>query len=122
MGGKASSCDVRQVISGLMKQLPGCGQKKPEENCLYVQGLPTNTTDLDLYQLFGPFGAIPAHGVKAKLETDGSCAGCGWVDFNDPAHAQTAADFLNGLVLPDGCVLKVMKKRPKGQKPGRAVD
>jgi len=113
-GKPVSSSDIRQVVSGLKRSLPGSGTRKPEENCLYVQGLPANTTDLDLYRLFGGFGAIPAHGVKAKVLDDGSCAGCGWVDFNDAACAQAASDLLNGLILPDGCVLRVQKKRQKG--------
>merc|ERR1719356_514171 len=73
-GKPVSSSDIAQVLAGLKAQLPGSGQKKPKENCLYVGGLPANTTDLDLYKLFGCFGAIPSTGCTAKVMPDGSCA------------------------------------------------
>merc|ERR1719215_310336 len=114
--GTFSNSDMQQVISGLMKQLPGTG-KKPDENCLYITGLPTNTTDHDLYRIFAPFGAIPANGVKAKVNPDGTCSGVGFVDFNDPTHALAAQEALNGMVLPDGTTLMIRSKRPKGQGP-----
>jgi len=115
--GTFSSSDMAQVISGLVKQLPGSG-KKPDENCLYITGLPINTTDLDLYKLFAPFGAIPATGVKAKVSPDGTCSGVGFVDFSEAECAYAAQEALNGLVLPDGTPLKVASKRPKGQPQG----
>jgi len=116
--GSFSNSDMQQVVGALIKQLPGSGTK-PAENCLYIEGLPLNTTDLDLYRLFSPFGSIPVTGVKAKVVADGSCSGVGWVDFNDAAAAQAAMEALNDLVLPDGTVLKVRGKRPKGQGPGQ---
>jgi len=115
--GTFSSADIGQVISGLIKQLPGGTGKKPDENCLYITGLPTNTTDTDLYKLFAPFGAIPAMGVKAKVNPDGACSGVGFVDYIDAMHAMAAQQALNGLVLPDGTSLLVRSKRPKGQGP-----
>merc|ERR1712048_724914 len=60
-----SSCDIDMLVKGLIQEnlLPGSG-RKPDENSLYITGLPHNTTNIDLYKIFAPFGAIPATGVK----------------------------------------------------------
>jgi len=68
------------------------------------------------FKLFNPFGPIPCKGIKAKTNPDGSCAGVGWVDFIDISSAHAAKEMLNGLILPDGQVLKVMSKRQKDGK------
>merc|ERR1711972_140220 len=114
--GTFSTADMQQVVGHLIKQLPGSG-KKPDQNCLYVKGLPTNTSDLDLYRIFAPYGAIPATGVKAMMTPEGSCTGVGFVDFQDEVCAHAAAESLNGLVLPDGTALEVRIKKAKGAAP-----
>jgi len=117
--GTFSTADMQQVVRGLHGQLPGSG-RQPPENCLYIGGLPSNTTDLDLYRLFAPFGAIPTNGVKAMTVAGGSCSGVGFVDFVDPACAQAAAAALNGLILPDGIPMQVRTKSAKNQNPPQA--
>eukprot|EP00408_Alexandrium_pacificum_P027799 CAMPEP_0171206070 /NCGR_PEP_ID=MMETSP0790-20130122/26873_1 /TAXON_ID=2925 /ORGANISM="Alexandrium catenella, Strain OF101" /LENGTH=262 /DNA_ID=CAMNT_0011671603 /DNA_START=27 /DNA_END=811 /DNA_ORIENTATION=- len=81
-GASCSSCDIDTFLGGLIsaQALPGLG-RKPQDHCLYVKGLPFNTTDADLYRIFSPFGAIPPRGVKTNLLPDGSCSGVAWVDF-----------------------------------------
>jgi len=112
--GTCSSCDIQAFISGLLgvNLLPGVG-RKPDEHCLYVKGLPYNTTDYDLYRIFATFGSIPLRGVKVNTREDGSCSGVGWVDFNEAASAQDAINALNGVELPDGVLLSVSTKKPK---------
>lgn len=101
--------------------LPGTG-KKTDACQLYVRGLPTDTTDLDLNEIFAPFGAIPARGVKAMLNPDGTCTGIGFVDFVDEACARVASETLDGTELPDGKVLRVNIKNStyKGKGKGKA--
>jgi len=111
-----STSDIHQVLQGLYQTLPG-SRRVPDDHQLYVEGLPANTTDLDLYKMFNPFGAIPSKGIAVKSNADGSCAGIGWVDFLDITAAQTAQSTLNGLILPDGCVLKLQPKRSKAYAP-----
>lgn len=112
--GTVSSSDIGEFIRQLVKSqsLPGAG-RKPDENCLYITGLPSNTTDHDLYRMFAPFGAIPATGVKARLGDDGLCTGVGFVDFCEPDSAQDAINTLSGMAMPDGVTLLVSQKKSK---------
>uniref|UniRef100_A0A7S4QU65 RRM domain-containing protein n=1 Tax=Alexandrium monilatum TaxID=311494 RepID=A0A7S4QU65_9DINO len=83
---------------------------------LYVSGLPTDTTDLDLYKLFSPFGCpVRPNGIKAMTKPDGTCTGVGFVDVCDPGAAQAAMNALHGMVLPDGSHLRVQPKRNQGK-------
>jgi RNA recognition motif-containing protein len=82
----------------------------PDDCCLFVGNLPNDTTDVDLFRLFCPFGAIAASGVKAMLFDDGSCKGFGFVDYSDPAAAAGAVMALNGFALPDGSAINVSIK------------
>merc|ERR1712048_1139200 len=115
-GPTVSNADIGAVVDGFLKAdaLPGTG-RKPPENSLYVKGLPYNTTDLDLYRIFSPFGAIPVRGVKANIKQDGLCSGVGWVDYLEPHAADAAMSTLNGAVLPDGVALIVQRKKPHSQ-------
>merc|ERR1719464_2693444 len=84
------------------------------EGSVFVRGLPPNCTDADLYEVFSPFGAIPANGVKAmKTFQTESCNGTGFVDFIDPEAAQAAIGALAGFMLPDGSSLQVSLKTAK---------
>jgi len=106
-----STTGISTLIDGLKHEglLPGAG-RKPDENCLYITGLPYNTTNLDLYKIFAAFGPIPTTGVKASLLPDGTCSGVGFVDYNDPESAKLALETLNGTGLPDGVFLTITKK------------
>mmetsp|Transcript_58196 Transcript_58196/g.123573 ORF Transcript_58196/g.123573 Transcript_58196/m.123573 type:complete len:253 (-) Transcript_58196:36-794(-) len=97
--------------------LPG-GKWTNDENALFIGGLPYDTTDCDLYEIFSPFGAIPAAGVRAMTHEDGSCRGIGFVNFLDSTAAQTAIATLNGTMMPDGTTLRVCTKGAPGQRSG----
>lgn len=86
------------------------GGTVPQECTLYVKCLPDDSTDLLLYQLFSPFGAIASSGVKAMLHADGTCKGFGFVDYVDPVAAAQAVISLNGFALPNGEKLIVALK------------
>lgn len=90
-----------------------------QENTIYVANLPHDTTDLDLFKLFAPFGAIPATGVKAMLNPDGTCKGFGFVDFTETACANMAVQTLHGFTCPDGtqlhCSVKSASKKGVGK-------
>lgn len=113
-GGKPAptdgSCSIHTLLKGLSPATPG-GGKVPDDNQVYITGLPVDTTDLDLYKMFAPFGAIQQRGVKAmRRPEDSSCSGVGFVDFSDHAVAQQAIMALNGTMMPDGAVLRVQAK------------
>jgi len=102
--------------------LLGGGTVADECQC-YVRNLPRDTTDLDLYKLFSPFGSIPPTGVKAMKNEDGSCKGFGFVDLTDPTAAATAVMSLDGHTLPDGSCLQVSAKQAgKGGGKGKGKD
>jgi len=101
--------------------LPG-GKWNNDENALFVGGLPPDTTDTDLYEIFSPFGAIPAAGVRAMTTPEGTCKGIGFVNFMDNASAQNAIATLNGTMMPDGTTLKVCIKGAPGARSGEKGD
>lgn len=80
-----------------------------EDSQVYINQLPADTTDKDLYRLFAPFG--PVSNVKAMLNPDGSCKGFGFVDFVDPANAEAAITAIQGFSLPDGSSIVPSLKR-----------
>jgi len=113
-GGKgASSTSIKVLKKGLQISgaLPG-GKWSNDDGALWIGGLPTDTTDIDLYEIFSPFGAIPSNGVRAMLDENGACKGYGFVNYVEPAAAQAATKTLNGTILPDGKVLQVKRKGP----------
>merc|ERR1719229_2134393 len=110
--GKASA--MRSFVEGMvaMNALPG-GRYVNDENCLFVGGLPPDCTTEDLYNLFTPFGAIPAKGVKAMARPDGSCSGIGFVNFLEASSVEASVTTLHGTVMADGRTLEVKLKTPK---------
>jgi len=123
-GGKgvkgSSSVNIAQLKQGLQlaDALPG-GKWSNDSGALWVGGLPSDTTDLDMYHIFAPFGSIPADGVRAMLNEDGSCKGYGFVNYIDPSVAENVINTLNGTQMPDGSVLQVKEKAPS-RKGGQA--
>eukprot|EP00413_Alexandrium_margalefii_P048437 CAMPEP_0204606234 /NCGR_PEP_ID=MMETSP0661-20131031/58966_1 /ASSEMBLY_ACC=CAM_ASM_000606 /TAXON_ID=109239 /ORGANISM="Alexandrium margalefi, Strain AMGDE01CS-322" /LENGTH=262 /DNA_ID=CAMNT_0051617537 /DNA_START=45 /DNA_END=833 /DNA_ORIENTATION=- len=126
MGGKGK--EKGEVVKGLGESsikilkkgleianaLPG-GKWSNDAGALWIGGLPNDTTDLDMYHIFAPFGSIPANGVRAMLNQDGSCKGFGFVNYIDPAAAQTVIATLNGTQMPDGSILEVKQKGPSSK-------
>jgi len=118
MGGKdfgkgKGKCGIAVLKKGLQYAgvLPG-GKWQNDTNALFVSGLPYDTTNADLYDIFSPFGAIPSQGVYAMMQDDGTCKGIGFVNFLDQSSYQNAMNTLNGTMMPDGSQLRVMPKGP----------
>jgi len=99
---------IQGLKRAMQAALPGGAMKghAADECQVYIKGLPADTTNADLYDIFSPFGAIPPRGVKAMQNHDGNCNGVGWVDFIDATCAQTAASTLNGTMMVDGTTLR----------------
>merc|ERR1719271_527211 len=110
-GGKAGTPGSFQ---SLFQSVKGAGilggGTVPDECQCFIRNLPSDTTDLDLYKLFSPFGSIPPTGVKAVLHPDGTCKGFGFADMADPTAAATAIKALHGHTLPDGSTIQVSTK------------
>mmetsp|Transcript_123911 Transcript_123911/g.246670 ORF Transcript_123911/g.246670 Transcript_123911/m.246670 type:complete len:281 (-) Transcript_123911:68-910(-) len=112
-GGSHGSGDLNIVKKGLGRGniLPASNWAS-DEGAVFVGGLPPGATDLDLYEIFSPFGAIPPRGVKVMKSGGGACSGFGFVDFIDPACAQAAIAALDNYKAPDGTTLAVRLKTP----------
>ncbi|HET9922205.1 MAG TPA: RNA-binding protein [Ktedonobacteraceae bacterium] len=65
---------------------------------LYVGGLPYQTTEQDLIDLFEQVGPVSFATVIIDRDT-GRSKGFGFVEMSDDAAAQTAIDRLNGSML-----------------------
>jgi RNA recognition motif-containing protein len=65
---------------------------------LYVGGLPYQTTEQDLVDLFSQAGQVSSATVITDRET-GRSKGFGFVDIEDDQQARAAIDSLNGSVL-----------------------
>jgi len=109
-GGKGGGPGITVIKQGLRWSLPGANWTAGDPE-LYVGGLPPDTTDGDLYEIFATFGAIPPRGVKAMLSPEGQCTGIGFVNFINLEDAQKACEMLNGTMLPNGQWMKVNLKR-----------
>jgi len=104
--------DITALKKGMSKgRLLPAHEWHQDEGSVFISGLPSNTTDLDLYEIFAPFGAIPPKGVKAMKKGD-VCTGIGFVDFIDPACADAAINTVNGYAGPTGAILNVSLKTP----------
>lgn len=111
---------VRDLCSG--GQLPGGRKWENDENTIFVGGLPEDMSDLEMYVIFAPFGAIAPRGASARCDKEtGKCIGIGFVNFLEAASAANAIRTLNGTMMSDGSVLMVKKKgpaKPKGEGKG----
>mmetsp|Transcript_81683 Transcript_81683/g.142061 ORF Transcript_81683/g.142061 Transcript_81683/m.142061 type:complete len:278 (-) Transcript_81683:84-917(-) len=114
-GGKDEVSKMKALIKGAVKGGYVPSGDRPEENCLYIQGLPGDCSDRDLYELFAPFGAIEVQGVKAS-QKGGQCSGIGFVDFSENAATMAAMQALNGLDNCEGGTLNVAQKKPPTKK------
>ena len=67
---------------------------------LYVGGLPYQTTEHDLIDLFEQVGQVTEASVITDRDT-GRSKGFGFVEMSDEQAARTAIERLNGTVLGD---------------------
>lgn len=115
-------CSIQILKKGLAcaNVLPG-GKWVNDENALCVSGLPSDTTDLDLYEIFSPFGSISWKGVRAMTNADGTCMGYGFVNFQNQKAVQLAIETLHGTIMPQGTTLRVRVMGKKGGTGGKAA-
>jgi polyadenylate-binding protein len=65
-------------------------------------------------QMFGKFG--PIESAKLAIKEDGSCAGYGFVCFQDPAHAVAAIADLHNMAIAPEKVLHVCRAQKKAER------
>mmetsp|Transcript_3295 Transcript_3295/g.7784 ORF Transcript_3295/g.7784 Transcript_3295/m.7784 type:complete len:265 (+) Transcript_3295:95-889(+) len=115
-GGKDDGVTSDLLVKGLWSSgaLPGGPGFEAQVVEVYVSGLPMDASDLTLYQIFAPFGAIGPKGVRAMCHPDGSCRGFGFVNYLEPQAAEAAIATLHGTQMPNGKTMNVSVKAPKG--------
>lgn len=112
----AGPFSMKTVVKGFQTAgcLPGADHELVE---VFVRGLPGDAEDLDLYRLFGCFGAVAPKGVRVMCHPDGSSKGFGFVNFLDPVAAELAIAAMDNTLLPDGRTrLTVQYKGPPKDK------
>ncbi|KAJ8765555.1 hypothetical protein K2173_014677 [Erythroxylum novogranatense] len=82
------------------------GPYGPVDRKLYVGNLHFNMTEMQLRQLFEPFGAVELVQLPLDLET-GQCKGFGFVQFAQVENAKAAQSALNGKLEIAGRTIKV---------------
>ncbi|CAE7861434.1 gnt1 [Symbiodinium microadriaticum] len=105
---------LRTLLSN--EAIPG-GKWNNDDNTLFVGGLPEDMTNLEMYQIFAPFGPIAPRGATALLDKEtGKCTGIGFVNFMEKDAAERAIRVLNSFPFLDGSWLTVKKKGPPKSK------
>mmetsp|Transcript_17847 Transcript_17847/g.33891 ORF Transcript_17847/g.33891 Transcript_17847/m.33891 type:complete len:572 (-) Transcript_17847:56-1771(-) len=87
--------------------------KGPQGSNLFVFHIPNNMTNLDMFQLFSPYGNLISVRIMVEKDT-GRSRGFGFVSFDNPESAALAIKELNGFAIGNKR-LKVQHKqiRPK---------
>ena len=87
--------------------------KGPQGSNLFVFHIPNNMTNLDMFQLFSPFGNLISVRIMVEKDT-GRSRGFGFVSYDNPESAALAIKELNGYAIGNKR-LKVQHKqiRPK---------
>ena len=81
---------------------------------LYVGGLPYQTTEQDLINLFEEVGPVTSATVITDRDT-GRSKGFGFVEMSDAQQAQSAIDRLNGTLLGNRTItVNEARERPAG--------
>ena len=82
--------------------------------CVFVYNLPSDATELTLFQLFSKYGAI--HSARVVMdETTKKCKGYDFINMAQYDEALNAIFRLNGYCLERGKPLQVSFKRPRSQ-------
>eukprot|EP00927_Polykrikos_kofoidii_P017711 TRINITY_DN18088_c0_g1_i1.p1 TRINITY_DN18088_c0_g1~~TRINITY_DN18088_c0_g1_i1.p1 ORF type:complete len:268 (+),score=39.69 TRINITY_DN18088_c0_g1_i1:121-804(+) len=120
-GGKGkdkNQTSISVLVAGLFESgaLPGGTRYCNDDSTIFVSGLPHDTTDGHLFNIFSCFGAIAPQGVRAMPTDDKSaCKGYGFVNFLDSKSAAKAISTLNGTTMPCGLVMTLAIKRNTGK-------
>src|SRR5437899_6190487 len=81
---------------------------------LYVGGLPYQTTEQDLMNLFGQSGSVSSATVITDRDS-GRSKGFGFVEMNDEDEARAAISKLNGTTLESRTItVNEARERPAG--------
>ncbi|GAA6061375.1 hypothetical protein JCM10212_005829 [Sporobolomyces blumeae] len=113
-GGKYVPPSMRAGAKGVGESM---GRGRDDYPTLRVTNLSEDSTDDDMWDLFGRFGKINRIYVGKDQET-GLCKGFGFVSFEQRADAEAAMKKVHGLPY-DHLILQVQWSVPKGEQPDK---
>lgn len=98
-----------KLINGTVVQAELYLSKQDRQNLhsLYLKGIPSNSTSLDIYNLFSIYGSIKSLYLPINGK-DGTKVGWGYVNYNEEDAADVAQHLLDGYML-GGVYLSVTK-------------
>merc|ERR1712226_1145182 len=107
---------AKQMMHDLIESggLPG-GKWRNDEKTVYVDGMPQDVTELDLYKVFASFGAILPGGVTVHRTENGMGKPFAYVNYADADASAAALITLNDCQLPNGTKLRVQAFNPMAQ-------
>merc|ERR1719401_1492489 len=114
-GGAGGAGSIQMLKKMLLASdtLPG-GRWSNNEKTVVIKGLPDDTSDKDIFDIFSPFGTIHCEGVRALHWEDGRCKGTAFVNYIDLEGAIKACATLNNFLMPTGTQLKVYRQDMDG--------
>lgn len=107
--GKSISQTIQQALVTLGRESLKPNADGSDPSNLYVKALPPEASELYLYKVFAPIGAVES--VYCMVDNDGFCSGIGFVKYSRVEDAQLAISAVHGTMLPDGVTLNVSVKK-----------
>lgn len=108
-GSKSVSQAVQHALVNLGRDTIKPNGDGSDPSNLYVKALPPEASELYLYKVFAPIGAVES--VYCMVDNDGFCSGIGFVKYARVEDAQIAISAVHNLTLPDGVTLNVSVKK-----------
>jgi RNA recognition motif-containing protein len=81
--------------------------KGPDGANLFIFHIPNHFTNLDMYQLFCPYGNLLSVRIMVEKDT-GRSRGFGFVSYDSPESAALAIKELNGFAVRSRCTIELI--------------
>lgn len=103
------------TVSAFKSRVERGGNGKFKFTNVYVKNIPEEVDQATLETMFARFGQITSCMIAIDKDNNGS-RGFGFVNFGTPEEAQSACEAQNGLEMPDGKKLFVVRAQKKEER------